>query len=133
MIVVDENIHSREIMASIAAWYRGQVISITGLRPRSVIHDDAIPGLLQTLDRPTFVTTNVDDFWMIVPAHSGYCFVCFHIPKERNRETPVLLRRLLTRPEFRTKALRMGKVIRVSADAVQYYADKTRRPTEIQL
>lgn len=121
MIVVDENIHSREIMASIAKWYRGQVISVTRLRPRSNIRDDAIPTLLRQLDRPTFVATNADDFWLIVPPHPAYCFVCLQLPRERNREAPDMVRQLLSRPEFRTKALRMGKVVRVSPGGVWYY------------
>lgn len=121
MIVVDENIHSREIMTSIAEWYRGQVISVTRLRPRSVIRDDAIPTLLQQLDKPTFVTTNTEDFWQVVPAHKAYCFVCLQLPKERNKDVSITLRTLFALPEFRTKALRMGKVVQVSPAAVSYY------------
>ncbi len=131
MIVVDENIHSREILASIADWYRGQVISVTQLRPGSVIRDDAIPGLLQQLNRPTFVTTNVDDFWQIVTPHAGYCIVCLSLPRERNQDAPEMLRALLALPVFRTKALRMGKVVRVSLTIVQYY-ERGREISEIR-
>jgi hypothetical protein len=45
MIVVDENLHGRLFMRAIAAWYQGQVVSITALRPGTVIKDDAIPAL----------------------------------------------------------------------------------------
>ena len=121
MIVVDENIHSREILASIAGWYRGQVISITQLRPGTIIRDDAIPLLLRQTNQPTFVTTNVDDFWQVVEPHPGYCIVCLSLPRERNRDTSDMLRALLALPELRTKALRMGKIVRVSLTAVQYY------------
>lgn len=121
MIVVDENIHSREIMSSISGWYRGQVISVTQLRPRTVILDEAIPMLLHQLAQPTFVTTNVDDFWLKITAHSAYCFVCMYLPKERNKEIPIFLRELLSRPEFKTKALRMGKVVRISPRDLLYY------------
>jgi len=79
MIVLDENIHSRQNLAAIAEWYRGQVVSITQLRPGSVIRDDAIPALLQQLNRPSFVTTNVDDFWQIVQPHPLYCIVCISL------------------------------------------------------
>jgi hypothetical protein len=130
MIVVDENIHSHEIMASIAQWYRGQVISVTRLRPHSVIRDDAIPTLLLQLDQPTFLTTNADDFWLIVPAHRAYCVVCLQLPKERNREAPEMLRRLLGLPEFRTKSLRMGKVVRMSPTGVLYY-DESRQVIQL--
>lgn len=130
MIVVDENIHSREIMASIAAWYRGQVVSITQLRPGSIIRDDAIPALLLHLSQPTFVTTNVDDFWQVVEPHSGYCIVCLSLSRERNHDAPEILRALLAMPELRTKALRMGKVVRVSSTVTLYY-DHRRKIGEI--
>ncbi|HNS40625.1 MAG TPA: hypothetical protein PKJ56_10330 [Promineifilum sp.] len=123
MIVVDENIHSREIMASIAGWYRGRVISIIQLRPRSIILDDAIPTLLRQLDRPTFVTTNADDFWLKTPAHNRYCFICLYLPRERNNEAPAMLRALLSMPAFRTKAGRMGKVVRVAPSGIVYYGN----------
>ena len=75
MIVVDENLHSRSIMAMINAWYRGQVVSVTSLRPGTVIKDDAIPGLLLTVRQPTFITINDSDFWQKVNPHPAYCVV----------------------------------------------------------
>lgn len=130
MIVLDENIHSRHTLTSIAEWYRGQVVSVTQLRPGSVIRDDAIPALLVRLNQPTFVTTNVDDFWQVVQPHSAYCIVCFNLPRERNSEVATELRQIFARPEFRTKALRMGKVVRSSAARVIYY-DQSREVREI--
>lgn len=130
MIVLDENIHSRQNLASIAEWYRGQVVSVTQLRPGSVIRDDAIPALLQRLNQPTFVTTNVDDFWQIVQPHSAYCIVCLSLPRERNGEVPTVLRQLFALSEFRTKALRMGKVVRSSVAGVFCY-DQNRVVREI--
>jgi hypothetical protein len=44
------------------------------------------------------------------------------LPNERLREVPTLLRRVLRLPEFRTKAARMGKVIRVGRQHIQYYS-----------
>ena len=67
MIVLDENMHQRSIMDTVAAWYRGRVISVTVLRPDTIIKDEAIPTLLRNAQRPTFVTINVDDFWQRVP------------------------------------------------------------------
>lgn len=58
MIVVDENLHDRRIMEAISAWYPGQVVSVTTLRPRTVIKDEAIPALLLKATQPTFVTIN---------------------------------------------------------------------------
>jgi hypothetical protein len=75
MIVFDENMRQRNIMDAVAAWYRGRVISVTVFRPGSIIKDEAIPTLLRRAQRPTFVTTNVDDFWQRVPAHTRYGIV----------------------------------------------------------
>lgn len=53
MIVVDENIHARSIMEAISRWYTGQVISVTALRPNTLIKDDSIPMLLmQSTQQP---------------------------------------------------------------------------------
>ena len=104
---------------------------MTQLRPGSVIRDDAIPALLRRLNQPTFVTTNVDDFWPVVEPHPAYCIVCLNLPRERNREVPLVLRQLFALAEFRTKALRMGKVVRSSTHGVLYY-DQSRLVREIR-
>lgn len=121
MIVVDENLHSRSLMAAIAKWYQGQVISVTALRPGTIIKDEAIPALLLTVNQPTFVTINTNDFWPGVPSHSGYCIVAFAWPKERVFDVGPWLRRLFRVPDFRSKAMRMGKVARISDVQVAYY------------
>jgi hypothetical protein len=121
MIVFDENMRQRNIMDAVAAWYRGRVISVTVLRPGSIIKDEAIPTLLRSAQRPTFVTTNVDDFWQRVPAHTRYGIVCLVLPDERLQETSSLLRQLFSLPDFKTKARRMGKVVRVSRGQLEYY------------
>jgi hypothetical protein len=121
MILLDENVHQQSIRACIAAWYRGQVRSITTLRPNTRIKDEAIPMVLRRVRQPTFVTTNVADFWRRVPAHPRDSIVCVASLNERLHELPSLLRQLLQLPEFNTKAKRMGNVIRVSASQLQYY------------
>ena len=121
MIVLDEQVLGRGLEAAIARWYRGPVCSITDLRPQSVIKDEAVPGLLRLPSRPTFVTINERDFWHPTLADDRYCIVCFAIPDSRAREIPSLLRALLKRAEFRTKAARSGKVIRVARQESSYY------------
>jgi len=63
MIIVDENLNDHRLMAAIAVWFPGQVISITSLRLGSKVLDEAIPTLLHNAVQPTFVTINVSDFW----------------------------------------------------------------------
>jgi hypothetical protein len=121
MIVVDENIHDHRIIDAISAWYRGRVVSITTLRPSTVIHDDAIPTLLLQARQSTFVTINVSDFWPRVQSHDGFCIITVVLPQERGREVPDILRRLFRLPEFKTKASRLGKIVRVTASQIEYY------------
>jgi hypothetical protein len=121
MIVFDENVHQQRLMDAVAGWYRGRVLSITTLRPGTLIKDEAIPSLLHRVRQPTFITTNVDDFWRRVPAHPRYSIVGIVLPHEQLHEMPDLLRRLFRLPEFKTKARRMGKVVRVSHRQLQYY------------
>ena len=121
MIVVDENIHDERILKAVAGWYPGQVISITALRPGTIIKDEAIPTLLLQATQPTFVTINVSDFWRRVYAHRGYCIVAISIAKERIAEVPPLLQSLFRHHDLRAKTGRMGKVIRLSPERIEYY------------
>jgi hypothetical protein len=59
MIVLDEQLLSYGLQASIARWYCRTVTDITQLRPNTVILNDAIPMLLRAVSRPTFVTINL--------------------------------------------------------------------------
>src|SRR5437588_3284709 len=93
MIVLDEHLPHEELAAVIRQWYRGLVCTITELRPGTIIKDDAVSSLLQSVSEPTFVTLNWSDFWHRVDAHQGYCLVCFTLPSQRAAELPPLLRR----------------------------------------
>lgn len=127
MIVLDENLLALRLNNPITVWYPGRVCYVTDLRSGTVIKDEAIPHLLQRLKGTTFVTTNVVDFWRYELAHSRYCIVCLSLPNERVREVPELLRRLLRLPEFTTKSVRMGKVVRISHRNIQYYTGAHKR------
>src|SRR5689334_17760152 len=121
MIVLDEQLLGRAIERDIARWYRGPVHFILDLRPHTVIKDDGIPELLRRQSHPTFVTINERDFWQKIEADVRYCIVCFPLSDPRVRDIPNVLRSLFRRPEFRTKAQRMGKVIRVTSEEVRFY------------
>jgi hypothetical protein len=125
MIVLDEHLQGVGIEGAIARWYRGRVCFITELRPNIVIKDEMIPHLLRTVSQPTFVTLNWRHFWERIRAHDDYCIVCLTLSTGRATETPQVLRRLLHLDGFRTKADRMGKVIRVSEGQVAYYTDSS--------
>ena len=122
MIVLDEQLSKKSLTDAIAKWYPGAVCSITDLRPKTIVKDEAIPKLLGRAHEPTFVTINETDFWLKANATEKFCIVCVALPDERVRELPALLQRLLRHPDFKTKALRMGKVARITATTAQYYS-----------
>ncbi len=121
MIVLDEGIHGHFIIKPIASWYSGRVISVTALRPKTVIKDDAIPSLLRSAPRPTFITINTTDFWRIASADSRYCILCFDLDAKQIKTLPDSLRRLLQLTEFKTRESRLGKVARVRSNRIDYY------------
>jgi hypothetical protein len=121
MIILDENLLGLRLDMPIARWYAGRVCYLTNLRPGTVIKDEAIPQLLRQYKGATFVTTNVPDFWQRILAHARYSIVCLPLPNERLHQLPELLRHLFRVREFRTRAGRMGKVIRATSAQLQYY------------
>jgi hypothetical protein len=127
MIVLDEQLLGHGIEHEIGRWYPGAVRFILDLRPNSIIKDEAIALLLSEQDRPTFVTINERDFWQKIRISRRYSVVCLALPDERAQEIPARLRALLRLPEFRTKAKRAGKVIRVTHQEVSYYSFEDRQ------
>lgn len=121
MIIVDENIRGALITQSIASWYTGQVIPVTNLRRETLVEDDGIATLLHQVRNPTFVTINVIDFWLKFPPNRNYCIVGIVLIGEQTNLLSSILRNLLRLPQFRTKAARMGKVIRVRPSGIEYY------------
>jgi hypothetical protein len=75
------------------------------------------------------------DFWLRVTADNAYCIVCLDLPTEQVEELPIPLRQLLRLSEFKTKKMRMGKVVLIRERRLRYYSphDKLvhilRRPT----
>ena len=121
VIIVDENIRGTLIIDSITQWYPGQVIPITNLRRETLVHDDGIATLLHQVSNPTFVTINVSDFWLKLRPNKNYCIIGIVLVGEQADLLPDILRDLLRLPEFRTKAARMGKIIRVRPSRIEYY------------
>jgi hypothetical protein len=127
MIILDEQLLEHDIEENISKWYRGTVRFITELRPNTIIKDDAIPQLLRQQNQATFITINERDFWRKVTITEQFCVVCLTLPDSRTYEIPNILRELFQYSEFKTKANRMGKVIRIADNETSYYtwSDKT--------
>jgi hypothetical protein len=126
MLVLDEQLLGRDLDTVLAHWYRGPVLFITDLRPGTVIKDDAIPLLLRQQHQATFLTINEPDFWRRVVIDTRFCVVCFALPDSRAGELPALVRAVFRLAPFRTKARRMGSVLRVRHTTVSYYTYRDR-------
>ncbi len=122
MIILDEQLQGLGLEEAITRWYRGAVRIIKHLRPRTAIKDDEIPTLLRQVNQPSFVTINHRDFWRRISADKSFCMVCLDLSIEEADKIPELLRALFSRPDFRTKRARMGKVILIRPRSVQYYS-----------
>jgi hypothetical protein len=133
MLVLDEQLLGRDLDSALARWYRGPVLFITDLRPGTVIKDDAIPVLLRQQHQSTFLTINETDFWHKVNIDAHFCIVCFALPDSRAHEIATLLRAVFRLSPFRTKARRMGKVLRVTHATVSYYTYRDREAQTIPL
>lgn len=127
MIVLDEQLLGDGLEIEIAKWYRGAIKYITDLRLGTIIKDDAIAQLLRQQNQPTFITINEKDFWRRIAIDKRFCVICFTLPTSQVNEIPQSLRALLLRPEFRTKAKRMGTIIRVTSQEISYYTFKNKQ------
>ena len=121
MIVLDEELQGLGLERAISSWYRGAVLLIKALRPKTVIKDEAIPALLRQARQPTFVTINHTDFWRKAAAEKAFCIVCLKLTADQVDDIPHWLQRLFRLPEFKTKNGRMGKVTLVGVRSIQYY------------
>ena len=133
MLVLDEQLLGRNLEAALGRWYRCVVRFITDSRPGTVIKDDAVPVLLHQQQHATFLRINEADFWRKVAIDARLCVICFALPDSRAREIPGLVRAIFRLPRFRTKARRMGKVLRVAHPTVSYYTYRERQIREVPL
>lgn len=110
----------------ITRWYRGTVADMTQLRPHTVIRDEAMPMLLRTARRPTFVTINVGDFWRQMVPDRRFCVACCALSHTHALEVSVLLRRFFALDRSRTQQQRLGTIARLSVHQVQYSTSPAR-------
>ncbi len=122
MNILDENINDPQRWR-LVAWkihFRqiGFEVGLSGMKDRN----DIIP-FLHSLRRPTFFTRD-HDFFNARLRHTGYCLVLLDV---RPQEAAEYIRRVLRHPAFRTRAQRMGKVIRAHHDGLSYWQVGERR------
>ncbi len=96
------------------------VTKIEDLVPEEALKDDRILQLLRQRKQPTFITLD-DDFFYKRLCDRWYCLIYCVVPRQQQHRIPALLRRLFRLPEFSTKAVRMGKVIRVREKDIEFW------------
>lgn len=113
MILLDENINESQL----------QLLRSWRLRPRLIgrdvgtqgIQDAQIIPLLHELSRPTFFTRDLG-FYDRELCHARYCIAVLAVHRY---EAAHFIRRFLRHPEFRTRARRMGGVVRISSVGIR--------------
>lgn len=125
MIVLDENIPGDQCLLLEGKGVRFRKIGLdVGWNGMSDV--DIIP-LLHELDRPTLFSRDEDYFGREL-CHRSYCLVYLDI---RERVIAEYVRRVLRHSELRTKAKRLGKVIRVHPTGLSIW--KLYAENEVQL
>ena len=90
MMILDDNLDAQDVLVPLRRWLKGKVMFLRDLRAGTLIKDDAVPMLLTQQKQPTFLTTNVTDFWRRVAADRRYCVICLPLPNDRQGEIPSL-------------------------------------------
>ena len=117
-IVLDEHLGHSEVLEPLRQWVTAT--KIEDLVPDEMLKDDRILQILGSQKQPTFVTLDAG-FFRKSRCDRRYCLLYFVVPRQQQSRIPVLLRQLLRLPEFKTKAVRMGKVARVSEGKVEFW------------
>jgi hypothetical protein len=94
---------------------------------RQGIKDPQVIPLLLRLKQPTFFTRDFDYFDAEL-CHRGYCLVWLNV---RPDEAAVFIRRLLRHPDFGTHLQRLGRVVRVHQDGIDYWQGGQRQRMEL--
>jgi hypothetical protein len=117
--ILDDHLPEPEVLEPIRRWASAQFVRF--LRPGEIVLDERIPEILLTLKQPTFITID-QGFWSRRWCHPGYCIVYFALRNDQQELIPQLLRELLHKPDFRSRASRMGRVARVSSASIEYWS-----------
>jgi hypothetical protein len=122
--VVDDQLALGQVLEMLQKRFKAQ--RLQHLRPGELILDERVPEILLTIRQPTFVTID-NDFWDRRFCHPDYAILYFALRTDQQGFIPDLLRTLLHKPEFRTRAVRMGKVARVHPDGVDFWQYRVSR------
>jgi hypothetical protein len=128
-LILDDQLDVSEILPELRKWITAR--RLQDLRPRELIRDDRVPEILLSLKSATFVTID-HGFWDARLCHPDYCILYFALRDDQQHQIPGILRALLRRAEFRSRASRIGKVVRVSTTSITYWEFGNRRRKSIK-
>ncbi len=117
-LILDDQLDVHDVLGKVRQWTTAQLLR--EVRPNEHVLDERVPVILQTLNRPTFITID-KDFWDQDLCHPSYAILYFAFRDDEQFLLPRTLRALFRQPDFRTRARRMGKVARVSSSIVSWW------------
>lgn len=117
-VLVDEHLGQTEVLEPLQRWITAQ--KIEDLAPDETLKDERILQILRSQKQPTFVTLDAG-FYHKRRRDRRYCLIYFALPHLEQSRLPGLLRRLFRLPGFKTKAARMGKVVRASDEKIEFW------------
>ena len=117
-IVLDEHLGRTEVLEPLRKWIT--VTKIEDLAADETLKDERILQILCKRRQATLVTLDADFFHKRL-CDRRYCLIYCVVPHQQQRRIPVILRRLFRLPEFSTKAARMGKVVRVHEQDIEFW------------
>jgi len=117
-LILDDQLDVKLVQLPLQKWITCQVLH--DLRPKELILDDRVPEILLSLPKPTFVTID-QGFWHRKWCHPNYGILYFVLRNDQQGMLPAILRSVLRLTEFRTRASRMGKVVRIGRNSIEYW------------
>lgn len=127
MNILDENIDAvarkRLLWLKVPFKHIGSDIGHSGMQDLN----DVIP-LLHSLKHPTFFTRD-EDFYARTLVHAEYSLVHLDVPPGESAD---YIYRFLRHKHFRTKADRIGKVIRVRHGGISYFEQEHNRTRRVR-
>lgn len=121
MNILDENIPKSQRLLMDSWGIRARQIGVD-IGTKGMQDEEIIP-LLHQMRHPTFLTRD-DDFYEKRLAHAGYCLVFLAVEKY---EAAFYARRVLRHRAFKTKAQRMGCVLRVSNAGIWLWRSRSKK------
>jgi hypothetical protein len=88
---------------------------------RSGMKDEEIIPFLHRCNRPTFFTRDLS-FYKRRLCHNRYCLVYLDITEDK---VAFYVRRFLRHPEWNSRAKRMGKVVRILPEKINFWRIKS--------